>query len=71
MSAFIVIAACMALVAASVVAWPLFRGGTGKITPVISAVAVLGLSGLLYSAWSTWDWSGQKQIPLQTRWRHQ
>ena len=63
MTAFIVIAACMALAAASAVAWPLLRGGAGKILPLASSAAVLVLSGLLYVAWSSWDWSGQKQIP--------
>lgn len=63
MTAFIVIAACMALVAASAVAWPLLRGGKGKVLPAISGVVILALSGLLYSAWSSWDWSGTKQAP--------
>jgi cytochrome c-type biogenesis protein CcmH len=65
MTAFIVLAACMAIIAASAVAWPLLRAGSNRHVPLIAAASILALSGLLYAAWSNWDWSGQKQIPAE------
>ncbi len=63
MTLFILIATVMALAAALVIAWPLLRGGHRRLAPAIAAFLVLLLSGFLYTRWSTWDWSGQKQVP--------
>lgn len=63
MTSFIAIAACMALLAAAVIAWPLLRNGRNRWVPIASAVSVLALSAFLYTRWSTWDWSGVQQMP--------
>jgi cytochrome c-type biogenesis protein CcmH len=63
MTTFIVIAALMAVVAGAIIAWPLLQQGRQKLVPAAAVVVMLLLSGFLYSQWSTWDWSGQKQIP--------
>ncbi len=63
MTSFIAIAACMALLAAAVIAWPLLRNGRNRWMPVASALSLLVLSAFLYTRWSTWDWSGLKQMP--------
>ena len=63
MTSFIAIAACMALLAAAVIAWPLLRNGRNRWLPLASALSLLLLSAFLYTRWSTWDWSGLKQMP--------
>ena len=63
MITFIAIAACMALFAAAVIAWPLLRNGRNRWVPLASAMSLLLLSAFLYTRWSTWDWSGVAQVP--------
>lgn len=63
MTSFIAIAACMALLAATVIAWPLLRNGHNRWVPLASTLSLLLLSAFLYTRWSTWDWSGLKQMP--------
>ena len=65
MTLFIVIAAIMACVAAAVIAWPLLRNGPNRWLPLASTVSILLLSAFFYTRWSSWDWSGQKQIPAE------
>ena len=55
MTSFIVIAAIMALAAAAAVAVPLLRNGQNRLVPVLSALSIVALSGLLYMAWTSWD----------------
>jgi cytochrome c-type biogenesis protein CcmH len=63
MNTFIAIAALMAVAAGAVVAWPLLRRGGRKLLPAAAVVIFVLASGFLYTRWSNWDWSGQKQIP--------
>ncbi|MBS0613249.1 MAG: hypothetical protein JSS24_08775 [Proteobacteria bacterium] len=65
MTTFIVLAALMALAAAAIIAWPLYRARRKPWLPVAASVLLLALSGFLYSRWSNWDWSGKQQMPSQ------
>jgi cytochrome c-type biogenesis protein CcmH len=63
MTTFIAIAACMSLLDAAVIVWPLLRNGRNRWVPLASALSLLALSAFLYTRWSTWDWSGLNQMP--------
>jgi cytochrome c-type biogenesis protein CcmH len=55
MKPFLLIAACMAVIAAAAVALPLYRGRQ-KALSALAAVLVIGAAAALYPLWSTWDW---------------
>ena len=55
MTTFVLIAACMAVLAAAVVALPLIRGRQA-ISGAAAAVLVIGAAAALYPMWSNWDW---------------
>ena len=61
MTLFIVIAACMAALAAAAVAVPLMRDSRGRLLGGFAAVALMGASGGLYLLWSNWDWRAPPQ----------
>jgi cytochrome c-type biogenesis protein CcmH len=56
MNSFIVIAACMAALAAAAVAVPLLRDRRSRIVGAVAAVAVMGAAAALYPLWSNFDW---------------
>jgi cytochrome c-type biogenesis protein CcmH len=56
MSAFILVAALMAAIAASAVAIPLLRSKRSRTLGVAAAVIVAGAAAGLYPLWSNWDW---------------
>lgn len=56
MSAFIIVAAVMAAIAASAVAVPLLRSKRSRMLGVLAAAVVTGASAGLYPLWSNWDW---------------
>jgi cytochrome c-type biogenesis protein CcmH len=55
MSTFIVIAACMAVLAAAAVAVPLFRD-RARLAGALAALAVIGAAAGLYPLWSNFNW---------------
>lgn len=56
MTAFIVIAVCMAAAAAATVAWPLLRQARSRLAGVVAAVAIGAAAAGLYPLWSNWNW---------------
>jgi cytochrome c-type biogenesis protein CcmH len=56
MSKFIFIAAVMAAIAATVVAFPLLRSSRSRLTGAIAGVLVMAVAAGLYPLWSNWDW---------------
>ena len=56
MSAFLVVAALMAALAASAVAVPLLRDRRSRLVGAVAAVLVAGVAAGLYPLWSNWDW---------------
>ena len=56
MNSFIVIAACMAALAAAAVAVPLLRDRRSRIVGAVAAIAVVGAAAALYPLWSNFDW---------------
>jgi cytochrome c-type biogenesis protein CcmH len=56
MNTFLVIAALMAAIAASVVAIPLMRDKKGRLLGALAALIVAGAAAGLYPLWSNWDW---------------
>jgi cytochrome c-type biogenesis protein CcmH len=63
MTAFILIAALMAVIAAAAVAAPLLRDRKNRVVAGIAAVLMLGASAGFYSLWSNWDWHAPLQSP--------
>ncbi len=63
MTSFIIVAAAFALLAAAAVAVPLFRDAGGRWTGVVAALAMLGASAGLYTAWSNFDWRVAPEAP--------
>jgi len=55
MTPFLLIAACMAVLAAAAVALPLIRGRQA-VLGAVAAVFVVGAAAALYPMWSNWDW---------------
>jgi cytochrome c-type biogenesis protein CcmH len=53
-TAFIVIAAALALAVTALVAWPLWRGA--RAAAAATAVVLLAGTGALYGWWSNWSW---------------
>jgi cytochrome c-type biogenesis protein CcmH len=56
MNTFIVIAALMAAIAATVVALPLLRNRQSRVLGAVAGVLVMGAAAGLYPLWSNWDW---------------
>jgi cytochrome c-type biogenesis protein CcmH len=56
MSAFLMVAALMAAVAATAVAFPLLRDRRSRIMGAVSGLLVMGSAAALYPLWSNFDW---------------
>ena len=56
MSVFIIVAALMAAIAATVVAVPLMRDKKSRLVGALAALLVAGAAAGLYPLWSNWDW---------------
>jgi len=56
MSTFIFIAAVMAAIAATAVAFPLLRSSRSRLTGAIAGIVVMAAAAALYPLWSNWDW---------------
>ena len=56
MSAFLIIAALMAAIAAAIVAVPLLREKRSRIIGAVAACLVAGAAAGLYPLWSNWNW---------------
>ena len=56
MSAFLIVAALMAAIAAAIVAVPLLRDKRSRIIGALAACLVAGAAAALYPLWSNWDW---------------
>ena len=63
MSAFLIVAALMAAIAATFVALPLLRDKKNRIIGALAAVMVAGAAAGLYPLWSTWDWHAPVAAP--------
>jgi len=61
MSAFIIVAALMAAIAATVVAVPLMRDKKSRLVGALAALLVAGAAAGLYPLWSNWDWHAPAQ----------
>lgn len=61
MSAFIIVAALMAAIAATVVAVPLMRDKKSRLAGALAALLVAGAAAGLYPLWSNWDWHAPAQ----------
>jgi cytochrome c-type biogenesis protein CcmH len=61
MNAFLVVAALMAAIAASVVAAPLMRDKKSRLVGALAALLVAGAAAGLYPLWSNWDWHAPAQ----------
>jgi cytochrome c-type biogenesis protein CcmH len=56
MSAFLIVAALMAAIAASIVALPLLRDKKNRVIGALAACLLAGAAAGLYPLWSNWDW---------------
>jgi cytochrome c-type biogenesis protein CcmH len=56
MSTFIFIAAVMAAIAATAVAFPLLRSPRSRLAGALAGVLVMAAAAGLYPLWSNWDW---------------
>jgi cytochrome c-type biogenesis protein CcmH len=56
MNTFLVVAALMAAIAATVVAVPLMRDRKTRLVGALAALIVAGAAAGLYPLWSNWDW---------------
>jgi len=56
MTLFLAIAAVMAAIAATAVAFPLLRTPRSRLTGVLAGVVVMAAAAGLYPLWSNWDW---------------
>ena len=61
MSAFLIVAAFMAAIAAATVALPLLRDKKNRIVGLLAALLVAGAAAGLYPLWSNWDWHAPAQ----------
>jgi cytochrome c-type biogenesis protein CcmH len=63
MTTFLLIAVFMAAIAATVVAWPLLRGGRSRLVGAVAAVLVMATAAGLYPLWSNWNWREPSAAP--------
>jgi cytochrome c-type biogenesis protein CcmH len=56
MSTFLVIAAFMAAIAATAVAWPLLRNRRSRLLGAAAGILVMAAAAGLYPLWSNWNW---------------
>jgi cytochrome c-type biogenesis protein CcmH len=61
MSAFLLVAALMAAIAATIVAVPLVRHKKSRLIGALAAFLVAGAAAGLYPLWSNWDWHAPEQ----------
>jgi cytochrome c-type biogenesis protein CcmH len=61
MSAFLIVAALMAAIAAAIVALPLLRDKKNRVIGALAAVLLAGAAAGLYPLWSNWDWHAPVQ----------
>jgi len=61
MNTFLVVAALMAAIAATVVAVPLMRDRKTRLVGALAALLVAGAAAGLYPLWSNWDWHAPAQ----------
>jgi cytochrome c-type biogenesis protein CcmH len=61
MSTFLIVAALMAAIAASIVAIPLLRDKRSRIIGSVAACLLAGAAAGLYPLWSNWDWHAPVQ----------
>jgi cytochrome c-type biogenesis protein CcmH len=61
MNTFLVIAALMAAIAASMVAFPLIRDRQHRVFGAVVALIVVGAAAGLYPLWSNWNWHAPAQ----------
>jgi len=61
MSSFIIVAALMAAIAATVVAVPLMRDKKTRLVGALAGLLVAGAAAGLYPLWSNWDWHAPAQ----------
>jgi cytochrome c-type biogenesis protein CcmH len=65
MTLFIVLAACMAAIAAAAVALPLLRNRQSRLIGAAAALLVAGAAAGLYPLWSNWDWHAPPSASAQ------
>jgi cytochrome c-type biogenesis protein CcmH len=56
MNTFLVVAALMATIAATAVAWPLLRNRQSRLLGAVAGALVIGAAAALYPLWSNWNW---------------
>ena len=56
MTTFIFIAAVMAAIAATAVAFPLLRSRPSRLAGALAGVVVMAAAAGLYPLWSNWNW---------------
>jgi cytochrome c-type biogenesis protein CcmH len=61
MNTFLLVAALMAAIAATVVAVPLMRDKKSRLVGALAALLVAGAAAGLYPLWSNWDWHAPAQ----------
>jgi cytochrome c-type biogenesis protein CcmH len=61
MNTFLVVAAFMAAIAASAVAFPLLRNRQSRLIGAVAGLLVIGAAAGLYPLWSNWDWRAPDQ----------
>jgi cytochrome c-type biogenesis protein CcmH len=61
MSAFFILAALMAAIAAAIVAVPLLRDNKSRLIGALAAFVLAGAAAGLYPLWSNWDWRAPVQ----------
>lgn len=61
MNTFLVVAALMATIAATVVAWPLLRSRQSRLLGAATGILVIAAAAGLYPLWSNWNWSAPAQ----------
>ena len=64
MNTFLVVAAFMATIAATAVAWPLLRNRQNRLLGAVAGALVIGASAALYPLWSNWNWHATAQAQV-------